>query len=362
VLVDNVRRALARLTHLMDTYVRLPAPDEVRGALTDLATHVRRTPTVRMEPDTVADSPVTLKLETLQVTGTFKPRGAFALLMGAEVPEAGVVAASGGNFGLALAHAARALGHRATVFVPATSPAEKIDGLRRLGAVVEVVDGYYPEALAASDEHVARTGAMRAHAYDLPGNVLGAATLGAEIEDQVGCPDAVLVAVGGGGLIAGLASWFRDRCQVIAVESEGCPTLHRALEAGRPVDVDVGGLAVSSLGARTIGDHCWATRAWIDDSLLVTDDHIRDTQHALWHHARTMAEPGGAAALAALRHGAYRPRAGAHVVAVVCGANVDPATVTGIPSGRVEPVELLTVDTSSRGTWSREEIYGDEGR
>lgn len=307
--------------------ISLPTPDETRQAQSLLAEHVRVTPNLDVEAGTVAPVPLTLKLELLQVTGTFKPRGAFATLLDADVPEAGVVGASGGNFGLALAHAAQRLGHRATVFVPASSPAEKIDGLRRLGADVEVVEGFYAEALAASEEFVQRTGALRTHAYDLPGNVVGAATLGAEIEDQVGCPDTLVVAVGGGGLVAGLASWFRDRCRVVAVESAGCPTLRSALDAGRPVEVEVGGLAASSLGARVIGAHCWESRRWIDESVLVEDGAIADAQQALWREARVATEPGGATALAAVRAGTVDVKADASTVVIVCGANVDPATL-----------------------------------
>ncbi len=301
-----------------------PDPDRVRQSLRELAPYVRATPTLALEAGTLSPGPMTLKLELHQVTGSFKARGAFATLLAAEVPAAGVVGASGGNFGLALAHAARVLGHVATVFVPSTSPAEKIDGLRRLGADVRVVDGHYPEALVASEEHVARTGALRTHAYDAEGMLLGSATLGAEIEAQHGCPDVLYVAVGGGGLVAGLASWFRDRCRIVAVEPEGCPTLHAALQAGAPVEAGVGGLAASSLGARVIGERCWAARQWIDHSVLIDDDQIRRAQHDLWRHARVVAEPGGAAALAGAQ-----AATGDHgdVVVLVCGANVDPATV-----------------------------------
>lgn len=307
--------------------VEVPAPSSVEAMRTRLSPHVRRTPVVDVAPGRLAGPALTLKLESLQVTGTFKPRGAFATLLGAHVSSAGVVGASGGNFGLALAYAARALGHAATVFVPASSPREKVDGLAALGATVVRVDGAYADALAASERHAATTGALLTHAYDLPGNVIGAATLGAEIEEQVGCPEVLHVAVGGGGLIAGLAAWFRDRCRIVAVESEGCPTLHTAVRAGEPTPVEVGGLAASSLGARVIGEHCWATREWIDDTILVTDDEIRDTQRALWRELRVVAEPGGATALAGAR--VLDVDTDEHHVVVVCGANVDPATVAG---------------------------------
>jgi len=305
--------------------------DAIRRTAADVARHVRTTPVLdvgaELEPAGDGSAGVILKLELLQVTGSFKARGAFAMLIGADVPEAGVVAASGGNFGLALAHAARELGHRARIFVPATSPSEKIDGLASLGAQVEVVDGFYPEALAASERHIASTGAMRAHAYDLPANILGAATLGMELEAQIGLPDTILVAVGGGGLIGGIAAWFTDRARIIAVETAGTACLHAARAAGQPVDVTVSGLAASSLGASRIGSLGWSYHAWIDDSLVVADQDVREAQYRLWELARLVAEPGGATAVAALTSQHYRPAPGERVVAIVCGANTDPATV-----------------------------------
>lgn len=273
---------------------------------------------------------VTLKLDLLQPTGAFKVRGAFSLLTAREVPAAGVVAASGGNFGLAVAHAARALGHAARIFVPATSPADKLERFGALGAEVEVVDGYYPDALAASEEAIATSGALRAHAYDQPEVLAGQGTAALELDEQTdGAIDTVLVAVGGAGLIGGVATWLRDRVRVVAVETAGCPTLHRALAAGRPVDVEVGGLAASSLGARRVGELGFAAaRRWVDDSVLVTDEDVREAQRRLWDACRLVAEPGGAAALAALTAGAYRPDAGERVALLVCGANTDPSTVT----------------------------------
>lgn len=276
----------------------------------------------------VADRPVVLKLEQLQVTGTFKARGAFNLLLSRDVPAEGIVAASGGNFGLAIAHAARALGHPATVFVPSTSPATKKDGLRAVGASVVEVEGQYPEALAAAEQHLAEHGGLWTHAFDLPEVVAGAGTAAMELEDQAPF-DTVLVAVGGGGLIGGVAAWLQDRRRVVAVETLGTPTLHRALAAGEPVDVELSGLAVSSLGARRIGRHCWSLRGFIDASVLVTDEAVVDAQRALWSACRVVAEPGGAAALAALRSGAYVPERGERVAVLVCGANTDPGEVAG---------------------------------
>jgi len=281
-----------------------------------------------MRAGEVADVPVVLKLEQLQVTGTFKARGAFNLLLSRDVPPAGIVAASGGNFGLAIAHAARELGHPATVFVPSTSPATKKDGLRSVGANVIEVDGQYPEALTAAEEHLAEHGGLWTHAFDLPEVVAGAGTVAKEFEEQATF-DTVLVAVGGGGLIGGVAAWLQDRRRVVAVETEGTPTLHRARQAGEPVDVELSGLAVSSLGARTIGELCWSQREFIDKSVLVTDEAVVDARRALWSACRVVAEPGGAAALAALRSGAYVLQSGERVGVLVCGANTDPGEVAG---------------------------------
>lgn len=276
------------------------------------------------------DAELVLKLEQLQVTGSFKPRGAFNLLLSRDDDGRGVVAASGGNFGLAVAHAATTLGVQAAIFVPATSPAEKIDRLRNLGADVHVIDGFYDAALAASREHATATDAFQAHAYDQFEVVAGQGTCGAEFEDQTGQLDTVLVAVGGGGLIGGVASWFEPTgTRVIGIETEGCPTLHAAHRAGEPVQVEVGGLCASSLGARQIGDICWAVseQGAIADSFLVSDDDVRIAQQRLWDRCRLVAEPGGAAALAALTSGTYVPAPGERVGVIVCGANTDPAAV-----------------------------------
>ena len=248
---------------------------------------------------------VTLKLDCLQVTGSFKPR----------------------------AHAARVLGHAATIFVPETSPAMKIDRVRATGADVRVIPGFYPEALAASEDEVERTGALFAHAYDQPEIVAGQGTCGRELDMARPDLDTVLVAVGGGGLIAGIAGWYGGSARVVAVETVGSPTLHAARLAGEPVDVEVGGLAVSSLGARRVGRYAWeAARRWVDDAVLVTDEDVLTAMHCLWEAARVAAEPGGAAAFAALTSGAYRPTDGERVGVVVCGANLDPSELGRRPS------------------------------
>lgn len=221
--------------------MRPVGPREVRAAAERIAPWVRTTPVLAVEPDALApEASVVLKLELLQHTGSFKVRGAFNRLLASPVPPVGVVAASGGNFGLAVAYAAQRLGHRAVIFVPATSPSVKVERIRRLGADVHVVPGYYADALAASDAHARRSGALVLHAYDQPEVVAGQGTVAVELEAQAPALDTVLVAVGGGGLVGGVAAWLGGRVRVVGVEPEQAPTLHAALAAGQPVDVEVG--------------------------------------------------------------------------------------------------------------------------
>jgi threonine dehydratase len=309
----------------------IPTREDILAARERIAGHVRMTPVI--EPGHGAfgvDASLTLKLELLQHTGSFKPRGAFSKVLASEVPAAGVVAASGGNFGLAVAYAARELGHHAEIFVPSTSPETKIDRVRRQGADVHVIEGYYDDAAAAARERAAETGALAMHPFDQPEVVAGQGTIGIEVGDQVPGADTVLVSVGGGGLIAGIAAWFAGDRRVVGVEPAGSHCLRSAMEAGAPVEVDVDSVAADSLGARRAGDIAVATaRAYLDRVVLVPDDAIRDAQRAIWRELRLVAEPGGATALAALRHGAYTPEAGERVVVVVCGANCDPADVVG---------------------------------
>jgi threonine dehydratase len=301
-------------------------PEEITAAASRIEKHVRRTPVLETGDLLGRGFSLVFKLEHLQVTGSFKPRGAFSLLTATDVPTAGVVAASGGNFGIAVAHAASRLGLPATIFVPESSPAEKIGRIGSHGARVEVVPGYYDDALAASRRHAAETGACQAHAYDQPAVVAGQGTMARELEEQSQF-DVVLVAVGGGGLIGGVASWVRDRSTVVAVEPVECQSLHASLAAGRQVEVEVGGVAASSLGARTVGDHAWAARHWIDESVVVSDEVIVDAQRLIWSELRLAVEPAAAATVAALTTGAYTPPRGSRVVAVLSGGNVDPASV-----------------------------------
>jgi threonine dehydratase len=318
---------------------------DVRAAATRIAGHVRRTPLLRLEEDAVGvGHPLDLKLDLLQPTGSFKVRGATSLLSGVEVPDAGVVAASGGNFGLAVAWAAARLGVRAEVFVPATSPPDKLAPFAGFPATLHVVDGYYAQALAAAQARVAATGALAAHAYDQREVVAGQGTATLELLEDAEV-DTILVACGGGGLLAGTVAAADGRARIVAVETEGTATLHAALAAGRPVDVEVGGLAASSLGAARLGSLAWAARPGIDQALVVTDDDVREAQWRLWEAARLVAEPGGATALAAVTSGAYVPGAGERVAVLVCGANTDPATVRR--PGPTSSTEVADVPTRS---------------
>jgi threonine dehydratase len=264
---------------------------------------------------------LTLKLDSMQPTGSFKVRGAFSFLTARIIPEAGVVAASGGNFGLAIAYAARELGLGATVFVPSTSPPEKIGRIAGFGADVRVISGYYSEALAASRRWAAESGALEAHAFDQPEVVAGQATCGLEIMEQMPDVGSVLVAVGGGGLIGGTASWMQDDVLVVGVEPELCQAFNAARVAGGPVEVEVGGVAASSLGASRLGEQAWLANQWIDASLLVSDEEILDAQKWLWETCRVLAEPGACVPIAALSTGRYTPKPGERVVAVISGAN-----------------------------------------
>jgi threonine dehydratase len=300
---------------------------DVGAAAERIAGRVRLTPVLEVETGGLGlGVPVTLKLELLQHTGSFKPRGAFNRVLSAGPPEAGLVAASGGNHGLAVAHVARELRLSAEVFVPTSSSPVKVARLRSYGATVHLTGDYYADALAASAVRAEETGALVVHAYDQTEVLAGQGTVAVELERQVTGFDTVLVAVGGGGLIGGIATWLAGRARIVAVEPERAPTLAAALDAGEPVDVPVGGVAADSLGARRIGEHgLRAARAAGVQSVLVSDAAIRDARQRLWDGVRIAAEAGGAAALAALSCGAYRPSRGERVAVVVCGANTDPS-------------------------------------
>jgi threonine dehydratase len=304
--------------------------DEIVAAAARLEGHVRRTPVLEIDPADLGlavRGPLVLKLEQLQHSGSFKGRGAHNQLLTLPVPAAGVIAASGGNYGVAVAYAARRLDVRATVFVPDTTAPAKLSRLRSLGAAVEVVPGFYDDALRASRVRVDETGALFLHAFDQPEVVAGAGTVATELEAQAAV-DRVVVAVGGGGLIGGISTWYQGSVAVSGVETQGCPTLHSALAAGEPVDVEVSGLGADSLGARRAGAIGFAAaQRWVDGVTLVSDADVVDAQQRLWSTLRIVTEPGGAAALAGLTSGALRPGPQERVAVVLCGANVDPATL-----------------------------------
>jgi threonine dehydratase len=301
---------------------------DVREAALRVAPYVRRTPVVALGADiTGVQHDVVLKLEGLQHSGSFKARGAFNTLLSRPVPSAGVIAASGGNHGAAVAYAAHRLGLPAEVFVPERAPEAKLSRIRRYGARVTAVGADYAEAYGASLEQERRTGALRVHAYDQPEVVLGQGTAAVELSEQAPGLDVLLVAVGGGGLIAGCASWYTDSLRLISVETTGAPTLHRAWQAGAPVDVEVGGVAADALGARRLGALAHeVVRRYVDDAVLVEDQAVLDAQRLLWDELRVLAEPGGATALAALLSGVVKCAPGDRVGVLVCGANVDPST------------------------------------
>lgn len=272
---------------------------------------------------------VWLKLEQTQVGGSFKARGMLYRLLANPVPDSGVIIASGGNAGIAVAAAARALGVRCEVYVPEVSPEAKRARLRALGAEVVVTGAAYSQAFEACVARQKATGALQAHAYDQPEVVAGAGTLALEMEEQGGrLPDTMLVSVGGGGLIGGVAAWVQSRAHVVALEPERAPTLHAARAAGQPVDVEVGGLAADSLGARRIGSLCWdISQRNVHDALLLPDDAIRAAQLWLWKELKLAVEPAAALGLAALQTGAYQPQPQETVALILCGANFDPASL-----------------------------------
>ncbi|MFU8777395.1 MAG: serine/threonine dehydratase [Roseovarius sp.] len=287
-----------------------------------IAGHVRRTPVMQVE---LGGYSVALKLEQMQHTGSFKARGAFNTLLQVAVPGAGIVAASGGNHGAAVAYAAARLGQRARIYVPEIAGPAKIALIRAQGADLQVVPGAYAEAAARAAEWRAATGAMAVHPYDAETTVAGQGTVMAEWEDQGLSADTVLIAVGGGGLIAGALGWLGARRRVVAVEPETSCALHAALAAGAAVDVEVSGVAANALGARRIGAVCFdLALAQAVRSVLVRDADILAAQALLWRELRQLVEPAGATALAALLSGAYRPAVGERVAVLICGGNITP--------------------------------------
>jgi len=296
--------------------------------------HVRRTPVVEVEGADFGLNGISLihKLELLQHSGSFKARGAFANLLMREIPAAGVVAASGGNHGAAVAFAAMKLKHPARIFVPEVASPAKLERIRGYGADLVVTGERYADALAASEEWAALSGALVIHAYDQVETLLGQGTVGLELESQYPNLDTLLVAVGGGGLIGGIAAWYGSgtlgsgthgsRIKIVGVEPEAAPTLTRARQAGRPVDAEAGGIAADSLAPKRVGEMMFPiAQAHVQSVLLVSDDSIVEAQRALWNVLRVVAEPGGAAAFAALLSRRYQPKPGERVGVLVCGGN-----------------------------------------
>ena len=280
-----------------------------------IAPYVRRTPVLEAEG-------FVFKLEYLQVAGSFKARGAFTNMLTRTVPAAGVVAASGGNHGAAVAYAAMQLRIPATIFVPTVASQSKIEQIRSYGAELVIHGERYADALEESQARVAKTGAMTIHAFDQAETLLGQGTLGMELGEQVPDLDTLLVAVGGGGLIAGIASWFGGKVKLIGVEPRAAPTLTQALQSGRPVDAPAGGIAADSLAPRRIGELVYPiVERFVSRAILVEDEAILRAQKHLWRALRVVTEPGGAAAFAALLEGAYVPGSGERVGVLLCGAN-----------------------------------------
>jgi threonine dehydratase len=296
-------------------------PDTIAAAHARIAPYIRRTPVVDIVQEGMA-KPVALKLELLQHAGSFKPRGAFNNLVGAAKVAGGVAAASGGNHGAAVAYASQVLGHKARIFVPEISSPAKVARIASYGAEIVQQGPTYYEAAALCEDYIKATGALSVHAYNTEATLAGQGTLAKEFEEQAPDVDTVLVAVGGGGLIGGVAAWYQSRVKVVAVEPVTSDALHAALKAGYPVDVAPSGIAADSLGARSAGTLMFPiAQQHIAAAILVSDDDIRAAQAYLWRTLQLVTEPGGATAFAALLSGAYRPAKGERLGIVVCGAN-----------------------------------------
>ncbi len=301
----------------------------IETAMQRIRPHVTRTPVLAFNGFGLG-YPIQMKLEQMQHTGSFKARGAFNTLLKGDVPAAGLVAASGGNHGAAVAYAAAQLGHKARIYVPEIAGPSKIALIRDQGADLVVVPGAYANALEQAQAYERDTGAMQIHAYDAPGTLEGQGTVMLEWEEQGLDADTVLIAVGGGGLIGGALAWLNGRRKVVAVEPEQAATMHNALAHGPDTATDVSGVAANALGARVIGRMCYDLAQSVGvQSVLVPDQAIVTAQRALWREARQLVEPAGAAALSALISGAYRPEPGERVAVLVCGANIAPDPFTG---------------------------------
>ena len=305
--------------------------DRIIGTYDVIRPYLRRTPVIETEAADwgLGSFTAIFKLELLQRAGSFKTRGAFANLLMRAVPAAGVVAASGGNHGVAVAYAAQRLGKPARIFVPSVASPAKIARIRECGAELSVSGERYADALAASERWAASTGALEVHAFDHPETLLGQGTLGLELEEQVASLDTLLVAVGGGGLLGGIAAWYEGRVRLIGVEPEAAPTLTRALAAGHPVEAEAGGIAADSLAPKKVGELMFPlAQRYAERVLLVGDEEIRAAQGRLWDTLRVVTEPGAAAPFAALLSRRYQPRAGERVGIVVSGGNTTAVNFT----------------------------------
>jgi threonine dehydratase len=309
---------------MTETLTNTISRDRIATTYQSIKPYIRETPVIEADGADfgLKSSRVSFKLESLQHSGSFKARGAFTNLLARRVPRAGVVAASGGNHGVAVAYAAMKLGVAARIFLPAVTSPAKIERIRGYGADLVVAGELYADALAESELWSVQSGALPIHAFDQAETLLGQGTVGLEFERQAPDLDTLLVAVGGGGLIGGIASWYAGRVKIIAVEPETAPTLYRALEAGKPVDAEAGGIAADSLAPRRVGELMFPiAKKYVSGVALVTDDEIREAQKSLWEVLRVVAELGGAAAFAALLSGRYRPEPQERVGVLVCGGN-----------------------------------------
>src|SRR5947207_1768997 len=299
--------------------------EQIASTYDTIKPYIRETPVIEVDAadfGLASSVRLFLKLELLQHSGSFKPRGAFANLLLRDVPDSGVVAASGGNHGAAVAYAAKCLGVPASIFVPSVASPTKIERIRDYGANLVITGDRYADALEQSEALAESSGAMRVHAFDQRETVLGAGTTGLELSRQRTDIDTLLVSVGGGGLIGGIAAWYAGEVNVIGVEPEGAPTLRDALEAGMPVDAPTGSIAADSLAPQRVGDLMFPiAQRYANQVVIINDDDIRNAQRALWDRLRIVAEPGGAAAFAALLSRKYVPRDGERIAVLVCGGN-----------------------------------------
>jgi threonine dehydratase len=303
-----------------------PTPDDITAAAALIEGRVRKTPILNVEPGALGLTyPVTLKLEHTQVTGSFKVRGAFNNMLSRAGPAAGVVAASGGNHGAAVAYAATELGHASKIYVPKSiAKEEKLRRMRLFGGEVILTGGSVADCMAEYADAAESTGALSVHPYDTEWTLAGQGTVARELEEQMGGLDTIMVATGGGGLIGGIAAWFGDRVNVVSVETEGTDTLSRSLREGPEIDVAASGIAAGSLGGPRLGVQSWEViRDRVKTAIVLPDAAVFDAAKTLWEATRLVGEPGAAVALAALTSGAYTPERDERVAVLVCGGNAD---------------------------------------